>query len=270
MGKPSNHKEEEIPLTRSVSEEGQPVPEKPPKEVSGSDTVQSVESILSGAPEMPEVQQHAIDAAKERLAEQNKVEESAQTTGQPQKGKTDDRGRSFDPDIHEHDGGVPRINSKGFIKCRRGGAAKPGHTGGPSQSRATDPTAPKTGPDRKTEQAEALQAKIEGTAQVSAMMVITLGQMIGGEEFAPKSGESEGLSGAFKAYYTARGIVDMPPEVMLAVALAGYVVPRWYQPIFAAKRAKWWLWLKSKMGGNKDKGGPVAPVVKNPDSVKAA
>lgn len=248
-------------MTSSVTEEPETAP---PSDVAPgtSEPVKMFDDMLTGlAPEMPDVQSHAVEAAKERLAEQQKVEGQAHPTGSPEKGKTDDRGRSFDPVIHEHDDGTPRINSRGFIKCRRGGAAKPGFQSAPNQSRAADPKAQPAGAT-KTPQAEMLDAKIQATANTSAALVVTLGTLIGGEEFKPENGEMEMLATSFQNYYRIRGVAELPPEVMLAVAIGGYVAPRWYKPIFAAKRARWWEWIKSKTGGGAKPRAATPPVVR--------
>ncbi len=216
---------------------------KPP----GEPEVLDVGDMLT--PDMPPVQQHSIDAAR---AAQAKVAESAAPTGgaqsaaagSPVKGRTDELGRDFNASIHEIDGtGNPAINAKGYLKRKRGGA------GGKPQASASNSFSKSaaTGPDPKTAKAVELDAKIASNAQVSAMLFIVAAQMIGGEEMKPDAGEPEQINDAFTAYYRIRGIVDLPPEVVLAVTLGGFVAKRWNMPIFSKKRSGWWEAIKAKL-----------------------
>lgn len=204
---------------------------------------------------MPEVQPHAIEAARAAKAQSAEVESeagSAQPSGSatPVKGSTDERGRRFDPELHKAGpDGKPLINSKGYITMKRGGAAQKAAKG-QSFAKVPEPGAvPQS--QKKAAAAVELDAKIDSTAEVSAYMVITAAQMIGGEEFKPESGEADAMKSAFANYYRVRGIVDMPPELILAVSLGGYVLPRWNKPIFKKKREGWWTWVKSRFGGEK-------------------
>lgn len=200
----------------------------------------TLDAVLGETPDMPEVQEHALAAARERKAQEEVGEREAEAAQAPVKGKTDERGRPFDPAIHETgpDGG-PIIGKKtGYIRMRRGGASGAAK---PSRSRvniasAADSVTASLDAGRN---ADVIKEKIASSAAVSAETIFILGQTIGGPEFAPEAAEREGLVAAWTHYYTVRGIVDIPPEVMIAVALGGYVMKRWNMPVFSEKRKGW-------------------------------
>lgn len=236
----------------------------------GGVPVQDLDEIMD--PSMPEVQEHTIQAAREARA--------AQSSGEPIKGKTDAKGRTFDTVLHEigPDGG-PIINARGYIKERRGGAAQKASRGEKPQASFSRPkNAPEGQPSpeamRRTAQAEALEARIQSTAQVSAMVIITSARIVGGEEFEPEDGEAQAMSQCFADYYRIRGIVDLPPEVMLAVGIGGYVAKRWNKPKFAETRKGWWLtikgWFRNKgearEGRDSDGGADGADVAHGADA----
>ncbi len=84
------------------------------------------------------------------------------------------------------------------------------------------------------------------------------GVIIGGEEFAPMRKEIQpgividdmaSLTGAFTTYFHAKGITDLPPGVVLAAALLGYIAPRFAMPKTQSRWSKLKGWVASKYAG---------------------
>lgn len=220
----------------------------PDPQVTKSVTVgENLEGLL-GDLETPEVQPHAVEAARERraaAAQTQPQESTASTAARPVKGKSDNKGRAYDPAIHETGpDGKPLMNAEGYIKCKRGGAAQKvqraaaGKFTPPTKPDPTKPAAPN---------AEALEAQVQATGATAAVLVVSLAQMVGGEDFKPETGEAEGMAGAFANYFRSKGISDIPPGTALAITLAAYIGKRWNRPKFAEKRKglifnikRWW------------------------------
>lgn len=238
------------PLTSSVTGEG-------PEEVTEIVTrtadpaaVAEVESLMGGGASMPEVNAGAVRAAQS--ASVARAEPAA--TGAPVKGRTDDKGRPFDPNIHEMDSeGKPAINAKGWLKCKRGGAAQAAKRGGSAHQSKLNVDAKGGGPVLATGQAThdaKREAQINASAVTLTGLVFSVGQMVGGEEFAPRVDKSTGedepafIQGSFENYFRARGVVDIPPGVGLAFAIGGYVFKRWNAPKFEKRRMGWWEGIK--------------------------
>lgn len=221
----------------SNPQETSPVtPEEVTKSVSSSKVLPDAQAF--GGPDMPAIQPHAVEAAREA---QTPAEAPTPTAdGAPRKGETDFKGRTFDPRLHEvHADGKPAINRDGFIKCFRG---KPAGTvsdtpARPAQARSkVDPTggkaaAPIPPPDQS--------AQIDTSATAFTGMFLTAATLVGGEEFAPESGEPEAIKSAFAQYFAAKGVVDVPPGVMLGGVMVMYIAKRWNAPKFVARRESW-------------------------------
>lgn len=203
----------------------------------------TVDDLLENDSDMPEVQEHAVAAARLTRAAQDAVTAPDPTPGAtPVKGSTDDLGRTFDPALHVAGAdGKPTLNRQGFLAKRRGGASK-------------SKTASKSKVDTKHKAAgdgsvppnpENIEANIQQTAQVASALFLTCAQMVGGEEFAPivdnKTGENEPqvIRESFANYFRSAGIIDIPPGVALAIGLSFYVVKRWNQPKFTERRQNW-------------------------------
>lgn len=237
------------PVQNAADSTAQPSPQQPTRIVTSEPETITLDQALSAGPAMPEVQDHAVAAARERAAEAQEAQSAPSAAGQPVKGITDERGRPFDPAIHETGpDGKGIIGSRtGFLRMRRGGASK----GGAAPSRSKVSIASKSVESAANtldaaRNADMLKEKIASTAAVSTEMVLMLGQAVGGEEFAPEAGEKDGMTAAFVNYYTIRGVVDLPPEVMLGVCIFGYVGKRWNRPIFAEKRKAWWAKIRGE------------------------
>lgn len=216
-----------------------PKPEKVTKLVTDPGT------LMGGAPAMPEVQQHAVDAAREERARQDApppTSSGGTSSAGPVKGKTDFKGRAFDPALHEVDAdGKPAINRDGYLKCYRGKhGSTTSHTEAqrPTPRSKCEPVAkaspgavPVPGPD--------VEAQIDASAAAFSGLFVTGSVLIGGEEFAPEPGEGEALKESFAQYFRAKGVVDLPPGVVLGGAMVCYIAKRWNAPKFTARREGW-------------------------------
>jgi hypothetical protein len=190
--------------------------------------------------EMPEVQQHAIDAAASKGAsQQSPAGASGGKAGGS--GPLDRDGLAFDPKIHESlPDGSPRLGPSGKLRRKRGGGGIP-RTGGPSKSRI-DPHA-----GQPTPEAQDLALKIQQTAAVATAMTFTLGQLIGGKDFAPIKDnkdhpgvdEPQEMHGAYVDTFTYYGISDLPPWAALAMVGVAYIGRRWHAEQFVARRKSW-------------------------------
>ena len=191
---------------------------------------------LDGLTSMPDVQRHAIDAA-ENTRSQATAQTGPWAMGTIGSGLVDAQGRAFDPALHETDPATsePRLTTTGKLRLKRGrgGVSAKVPTSGFKVGATSGPTVP--GPSGAQVLAER-NAKIESTALITAEMIFMCGKLIGGEEWEPKVDKSTGLNerdimkSAWAEYYRARGIIDLPPELMLAVAVGSYAVPRFFQP----------------------------------------
>ena len=178
---------------------------------------------------MSEVSEHAIEgeAEKENLAKEEAL-------------------KGFNPDIHATDSeGNPIPRKRGgkiipgeFQKKRgvKGGTAKKSVVSGGD-----------TGKPQEVINNGGLMA-----GKTAAHVLITLGCTIGGDEWQPIKNEEygldekENLETAFINYFEATGKTDFPPGVALAIAVGGYVLPRFTQPKTKSrlKRAGEWIYFK--------------------------
>lgn len=139
----------------------------------------------------------------------------------------DDGGNIFDPDIHAVDGeGNPKRTKRGLWAKKRGRSGTV------------------TKPDSMASQ-EAGRA----TAETIFMFCVTCF----GEEWQPiedvKIGlnERQQMTDAWAAYFQAKGTVEMPAWVVVAIACAGYGLPRISQPKTQSRLSKMWSWFKGKI-----------------------
>lgn len=203
------------------------------------------DAVAEHTAEMPEVQEHAIQAAQEQIAQEKEAAPSVETpndtpSGVPIKGKTDDVGRLFNTDIHETgpDGG-PIINARGFIKKKRGGAAQ--KAGGSYAKAPSDKPRPASAPA-----ASATPEQYAATGAVAATALEAIACMIGGDEFQTEKGEKDAMAMAFGKYFESQQIKDVPPGVALMTVCGFYVLKRWNRPQFTEKRQRWGSWVKEK------------------------
>lgn len=204
--------------------------------VTGEGTVPVLDGEASGIVgivEMPEVQQNAVDAAREDAAESVAATTAADPPGTPIKGKTDDKGRMWDPSIHEN---PMRLNKSGYIALRRGGAGAGKNAGKTPASKCEAPAAAGTSPALEPD------AKIEASAGACAGLFFVGAVAIGGEDLAPdeSKNEKETIKGYFADYFRAKGVIDIPPGIALAAGLGMYVATKWNRPVFTARRKTIW------------------------------
>jgi len=153
-------------------------------------------------------------------------------------GKVDVQGRSFDRDLHAVDeNGQAILNAKGKLKMRRRGrptGATPKST--PSVLR-TPHTPDAVVPDAPT----AMDSRALGVH--SAALLITVGKMVGGDEWIPRKSEGyderANLEHAFGDYYVAKELHDIPPGIALTIAVLGYAAPRFVLPATKKRTLTW-------------------------------
>lgn len=237
------------PATPPVQDAPAPDAKKPESEDKDGDdsnvSAKGDSGPLDGVGEdMPTVQQHAVDAHTAEAAGAATAAEAAKAPASAGAGPKDNKGRSFDPLLHENDGGKPRLSSTGNLRCWRGGAGKGqraanSRLGGIPPAGSAGP-APAPGPD--------IEAKIQSTAAVVSQMIFVIGQSVGGEEWAPKTtngmDERAMMHGAWAEYFRAQGIVEIPPWAGLALVMGSYVGPRLFMPKTRTRvqAAKEWLY----------------------------
>jgi hypothetical protein len=168
---------------------------------------------------MPEPQEHAIAAEK---AANDKP--------------ADIIGNTFNPDIHaQNQDGSPKLTATGAYAKKRGRK-----NGTKNQSTLGNGTASIT-----QNSGQILGAQVAG-------LVFMMGQLVGGEEWAPRQDPESGanefdvMSQAWGKYLEAKNMKDIPPGVMLAFVMAAYVGPRLFMPKTKTRlqKAKDWLVLK--------------------------
>lgn len=98
-------------------------------------------------------------------------------------------------------------------------------------------------------------ARASGT--VAAGLLVTVGILVGGEEWQPRQDVAIGLNEmatldkAFGDYFVAKGLTDIPPGWALAICVTGYMLPRFFMPKTRTRlqRARDWVvakWIKYK------------------------
>lgn len=176
-----------------------------------SATESAAEEIIS---QMPDVQEHAIQAAESERAASN-------PPPAPEGAQVDEFGTPFNPEIHT---GSKLKNGRWRERKKKDGAASPKSVIGiPKQS--TGNAAP-VGPSQ-----DEISARAAGVA--AAGSIFMLGMMFGGEEWAPITDpidEKSNMEKAFGDYFVAKGVQDFPPGAALAIVLLGYAAPRFTMP----------------------------------------
>lgn len=189
--------------------------------------------------QMSAVSEHAIEHEKEKI--DAKHAEYADLV--------DASGAAFDPEIHKTDkNGAPTLSPRGKL------IKKPkGKTG--EQGKKSTVGGIKSEPQRTPEDDAREQSRAVGV--VAAAMLINIGMVVGGEEWAPKEhaghNERDILSGAFADYFEQTGRTDFPPSMALAIAVAGYALPRFTMPKTQKKIGGLKLWIAKKIAARKIK-----------------
>lgn len=184
--------------------------------------------------DMPDVQQAAIDAENDKQSER---EEAA-------KGLTDKQGRTFDPSIHKTDReGQPVINNDGSLRL------KPGHGSPKWQNKAQPQSRLVTDKPGQSVQREADPTDVGKGISES---IFALGQLIGGDEWAPVKDPTYGIDeraqmyDAWGRYCEAQGIKDFPPGIAVTMVCIAYAVPRFTKPKTKARVGGIVNWCKTK------------------------
>lgn len=128
--------------------------------------------------------------------------------------------------------GKPRYNKDGSYarkRGRKGGAISSGGVDSPSAS----------------------VVSTDDAAIQSANLLFNLSVFMGGDEWAPSKDEAICVKTGFKNYYDARGIVNIPPELGLVIALGMYALPRLNKPSTREKISSFWVWVKDKFAKKK-------------------
>lgn len=188
---------------------------------------------------MPEVQEHAIE--EEQRQEDEKRSQWADLT--------DNKGNNFDPAIHRTDKeGNPSLSPKGKLMLKPG--RKAGAVIGKKSVVSALPLVDEAEQKRQS-------ARMAGIAMANSL--ITLGTLVGGEEWQPVKNDEYGvdeknhLENAFSDYCETKNIDDFPPGIALTIAVSGYILPRFTMPKTKAKVTKsgniikkWWVNRKLK------------------------
>lgn len=206
------------------------------------------EPLLSTlAADMPNVSEHVIDAhnAKEQeIAHNNSL-------------MKDKRGDTFDPNIHAvEEDGTPKMTAAGNFSKKRGRKA--------GQTNSTLNTGSVQKPQETIDPQKALKNKQRQAGNAAANTLITLGVVMGGEEWQPIKNEEHGidekftLEMAFSDYFEAKQMEDIPAGIALSIAIIGYAAPRFTMPktqerskSLWGKVKKWWINRKLKKHGLK-------------------
>lgn len=187
----------------------------------------------------PEVQPHVVEQHTQKQASAPK----------------DESGEAFDSAVHSvgSDGQGIRT-AKGLWRRKRGaGAAKGGAKSTIGKSTAS------AGAATPTAKETAATAAGRGLAQMTFMM----GRALGGEEWNPLKAlnekgdvvydEESMMTDAWTNYCLAKDMTDVPPGLILCVALTSYAAPRFRMPetkkraeTFKEKVVMWWVNRKVK------------------------
>lgn len=177
-----------------------------------ADTVAS--QLEDAAPEPSGAEISAPSAATESAPQAGPV--PSQPGGPAPRTPRDRQGREFDPSLHQvDDAGRPILTLKGELRMKGNAGRKAGGTATrasyvPPISSA--PAAP-VGPD----------PRIRSTAEVTVGMISLAFAFAGGEHWQTSESERENLVQAWCGYYAIRGMVDLPPEVVLITAYGGWI-----------------------------------------------
>ena len=208
---------------------------------------------------MPRVEPHV----REQLTPQND-ESEVQDDDSNEDAPLDDKGNKFDPRVHKE---PPEKKKDGTWKKKTGSAAHRRNIedDGLQDFTEVNDTDPLEVEEEIRVEQQLTTEKLYTCAAVSTSMLIMVGKMFGGEEWAPIQGEQQlgdtvikrdevaDLNQAFYEYYKARGITEIDPAWGLGLAILGYAAPRFTQP---ATQSRWqqiknWFFIKVLKRRNK-------------------
>lgn len=241
----------------------------------GNADLDALGDALTG--EIPEPQQHAIDQA---TADAAKDPENPQASAV----EVDALGVPWNPEIHSTgaDGKGVRT-AKGTWRKRRGLKGSASYLN--ADAAAAAGTKKEEDPKVTEQRTHEHQCRMAGA--MAGTMLVRLSAGIGGEAFLPRTinipggltyNEEQFLQTAFGDYFVAKGIVDIPPGMVLVSALSMYYLPRFQQPEVRAKGSKFvrwckdkfqWMYFKIKYRGKDRPRGRVSPADANRDTIAA-
>lgn len=157
----------------------------------------------------------------------------------------------FDPGVHAMlPDGTPKLKKDGSYAMKRG--RKSGSTGQTSLPTPTDNPTVLT-PSKPI----VTRAMCETAAQNTANLVFNACVLGISDEFIPSRDEASGIKMAFADYYEQRGIINLPPELVLLSAIGMYVIPRLKMPKTQAKIKKAKKFLGLPTGEENPDGTPL-------------
>jgi len=259
-GNPSNNQDNAEIDPQAVSLEKSTAP-------SDGGRVSSLDSIADDLiTEMPQVQEHAL--------EQERSDEAARLSEYDHLKDTD--GFSFDPTKHKtNKSGEPTVTKLGKLIKKAAKKAQTGETKKKSFVGNNDPI------PQSEDQIAKLQARASGT--VAANLLMTMGIAFGGDEWQPRSDPNSGLNeksmleNAMSDYFEATGKTDLPPSMVLVVAVGAYALPRFTMPKTQSRLStlkngikKWWINRKLKKHGFKAESAKQAAEKKEETAPRSA
>lgn len=189
----------------------------------------AADGIMNAA---PDVQEHVVNAHTEKQAA----------------APIDNAGQTFDPKIHSSDAtGKGILTEKGLWRRKRGAGKAPGSAkstiGGKTVSNGSNT------PDAKEQAAIAC-------GRTLAQTTFLVGRALGGEEWNPQKAVDEKgtvvydeevmMTDAWTNYCRATNLSDVPPGVILCVALMSYAAPRFRMPETKRRAQSFKEWFVSK------------------------
>lgn len=185
----------------------------------------------------PEPQQHAIDQSIAEQASSTGSDSSAPAASVPNppasapaSDKVDSAGTVFDPS--KHTGSKLKDGTWRLKKAAKSASASV--VGKPGTSATTGNS-----------------GDVEAAAHASAVVTNQLIEgmcrgLIDGDEWLQTEAERKYQEGVWKAYYIAKGAVDLPPGLLVCVALLSYAGPRLRAPKTSEKvgRIRKWIGLR--------------------------
>jgi len=170
--------------------------------------------------EAPDVQQHAVD---EHESQQQTADADAET---------DSAGTPFDG--RRHTGSKLK---DGTWRLKRNPSAEGSRVATSRKSKAAEVATIE--PDN--------EAKAIASGKAAAHLIFMLGQTLGGPEWKPEQPEIEFQEGAWIGYARASNMQDIPPGLILCIALASYAGPRFTQPETRARVGKVRHWVSLRV-----------------------
>lgn len=196
----------------------------------------------SGAPELPDAEQHAAEiAAQSPDVQQHAIDEAERQRKEADAQiPVDSKGTKFD--AAKHTG--TKLKS-GEWRMKRG---------------ASTLAAPRT---KKTEAITGTVLSADQIAQsraagaAAAAMMFSSCTMLFGDEWQPRSEKECGfdeknlMGQAFGDYFVAKGVTDFPPGVTLAFMTLGYITARFSMPKTRSKLSRFKSWLALRIAKRK-------------------